>query len=287
MKGQRPEERGGAMSTVGKAMALLDAFDAERGDLGLTELAARTGMDKATTRRLLIQLAESGMIEHDPVTRRYRLGPAVVRLARIRDSHFPFLEIARPFVQALAEETGETTHLSEFESGSLNSIFAAESPRAHRVSVAAGVRLPLHGTAPGLAWLAHAPDAYVDALLARPLSAHTRFTETDPARLRMLIDDTRARGYSIGRQGHEEGVYSTGAAIFGRDPHLAIGAIAIACPLVRIDDAGIPRLGEAVRRAAEAISIKLSGGSPRRTLPAAFSRVSPSPSTLEPAKAGP
>lgn len=275
------------MSTVGKAMALLDAFDAERGDLGLTELAARTGMDKATTRRLLVQLAESGMIEHDPVTRRYRLGPAIVRLARIRDSHFPLLEIARPIVQSLADETGETTHLSEFEQGSLNSLYVAESSRANRVSVAVGARLPLHGTASGIAWLAYAPEDYVEAVLAKPLPAHTRFTETDPDRLRQLLEETRIRGYSIGRQGHEEGVYSTGAAIFGRDPMMPIAAIAIACPLVRIDDADIPRLGEAVRQAAEAISIKLSGGAPRRTIPAALSRVSPSPSTFEPAKAGP
>lgn len=275
------------MSTVGKAMALLDAFDSERGDLGLTELAIRTGHDKATTRRLLIQLAESGMIEHDPVTRRYRLGPAIVRLARIRDSHFPFLEIARPFVQSLADETGETTHLSEFEQGSLNSIHVAESTRANRVSVRVGARLPLHGTASGLAWLAHAPEDYVDSYLARPLPAHTRFTETDPVRLRQLLEETRIRGYSIGRQGHEEGVYSTGAAIFGRDPVTPIGAIAIACPLVRIDDSAIPKLGEAVRQAAEAISIKLSGGAPRRVSRSAPPRAPHSLSTLEPAKAGP
>lgn len=275
------------MSTVGKAMALLDAFDMERGDLGLTELAVRTGHDKATTRRLLIQLAESGMIEHDPITRRYRLGPAIVRLARIRDSHFPFLEIARPFVQSLADKTGETTHLSEFESGSLNSIHVAESPRANRVSVPVGARLPLHGTASGLAWLAQAPEDLVESVLARPLPAHTRFTETDPARLRQLIEETRIRGYSIGRQGHEEGVYSTGAAIFGRDPLMPVGAIAIACPLVRIDDAGILKLGAAVRRAADEISARLSGGVPRKAHHLSSSRLSSTTHTLEPAKAGP
>ena len=247
------------MSTVGKAMQLLDAFGIERGDLGLTELAQRTGLDKATARRLLLQLIETGMIEHDPGSRRYRLGPALVRLARLRDSHFPFIEVARPHVQALADETGETTHLSEFEGGFLNSTFVAESNRANRVSVPVGARLPLHGTASGLAWLAHAPDSHVEQLLARPLPAHTRFTETDPERLRGLIAETRQRGYSIGRQGHEEGVYSTGAAIFGRDPALPVGAIAIACPLVRIDETGIARLGEAVRRTAEEISARLSG----------------------------
>ncbi len=248
------------MSTVGKAMAVLKAFDALRPDMGLTEIARATGFDKATTRRLLIQLSEQGMIEHDEESHRYRLGPALVRLSRIREIHFPFLEIARPFVLALADETGETTHLSEFEGGFLNSTFVADSTRANRVSVATGVRLPLNGTASGLAWLAHAPESYVDQYLSQPLEAPTRFTLTDPREIRSILAETRIRGYSVGIQGHEEGVYSTGAAIFGRD-RLPIGAIAIACPLVRIDETAAARFGERVRAAANEISARLSGRS--------------------------
>lgn len=270
------------MSTVGKAMAVLEAFDAARPHMGLTEIARATGFDKATARRLLLQLAEHGMIEHDEAMHRYRLGPALVRLSRIRETHFPFLEIARPFVQALAEETGETTHLSEFEGGLLNSTFVSESSRANRVSVSVGVRLPLHGTASGLAWLAHAPEAYVDHYLLQPLQAHTRFTPTDPVRIRDLLAETRERGYSIGIQGHEEGVYSTGAAIFGGD-RTPVGAIAIACPLVRIDDAASNRLGQSVRMAAGEITARLAGRAASQVRPDGHS---PHQNNSETTKAG-
>lgn len=258
------------MSTIGKAMALLDTFGLDEPDLGLTEIARATGFDKATTRRLLVQLSAHGMIEHDPVSRRYRLGPAVVRLSRIRDVHFPFLEVARPFVQSLAEETGETTHLSEFDSGYLNSTFVAESSRANRVSVSVGARLPLNGTASGLAWLAHAPDSYVETYLSKPLESHTRFTLTDPLLLRSVLMETRTRGYSVSVQGHEEGVYSTGAPIFGRD-RTPIGAVAIACPLVRTDSSSSSRLGQAVQRIAADITSRLSG---RATLATQSQRLS-------------
>nr|WP_316651177.1 IclR family transcriptional regulator [uncultured Gellertiella sp.] len=260
------------MSTVGKAMALLDAFDLRHPDLGLTEIARAAGYDKATTRRLLIQLCAHGMIEHDAVSRRYRLGPALVRLARIREAHFPFIEIARPFVQQLADTTGETTHLSEFDCGYLNSTFVAESARANRVSVSVGARLPLNGTASGLAFLAHAPEAYVEHYLAGRLESHTRFTLTDPEKVRTVLGEVRERGYSISVQGHEEGVYSTGAAIFGRE-RMPIGAVAIACPLVRTDEDTGRRFGEAVRRIAAEISSRLSGRSTH--LPRQFRQSSP------------
>ena len=64
-------------------------------------------------------------------------------------------------------------------------------------------------------------------------------------------------------------------------------AIAIACPLVRIDDAGIPKLGAAVRRAADEISARLSGGVPRKAHHHSSSRLSSITHSLEPAKAGP
>ncbi|WP_240229391.1 IclR family transcriptional regulator [Devosia lacusdianchii] len=247
------------MSTVGKAITLLEAFNVHRPQLGLTELARLTGFDKATTRRLLLSLAGHGLIEQNEVTRLYRLGPALVRFARIREAHFPFLESARSFVVALAEETGETAHLSEFDADYLTSIYVEESTQANRVSVSIGDRFPLHATASGLVFLAFARPDYVEAYLNKPLERHTPFTLTEPDLLRRHLGEIRLRGYSISDQGRASGVFSVGAAILDREG-LPIGALAVASPTVRATGDVVANHGRAVMTAAGKISARLNGG---------------------------
>src|SRR6201996_6304158 len=68
-----------SMSTVIKALSLLDHFDASAPEIGLVDMARLSSLDKATTRRLLVALSVKGFIEQDPLTRRYRLGAALIR----------------------------------------------------------------------------------------------------------------------------------------------------------------------------------------------------------------
>lgn len=248
------------MSTVGKAITLLEAFNVERPEMGLTELANTSTFDKATTRRLLLSLASHGLIEQDPATRRYRLGPAVVRFARIREAHFPFLESAREFVISLAEETGETAHLSEFDAHFLSSAYVKESSQANRVSVSVGDRFPLNATASGLAYLAFAAADYLDAYLKRPLTRYTELTITDPDLLRRTVAEAKSRGYSISDQGLSEGVFSVGAPILDRDGR-PIGALAVASPTGRVLHDTAERYGRAVVMAASKIAARLNGRS--------------------------
>lgn len=100
------------MSTIGKALSLLDTVSRLDREAGLTDIARRCALDKATARRFLVELERHGFVEQDPETRKYRIGSAPVRLARIREARYPFLRVAVPFIKALAESTTETVHLS-------------------------------------------------------------------------------------------------------------------------------------------------------------------------------
>jgi IclR family acetate operon transcriptional repressor len=246
------------MGTVGKAMTLLEIFSAERTEVGLSELARIAGYDKATARRLLVSLMQHGLVEQDRESRFYRLGAGLVRLARIRESQFPLLQIAIPVLQRLAAETGETVHLSEYSARGLASIHVEESPKANRVSVAVGQMLPLHATASGLAFLAFAERRLRDKCLSAPLTAFTPHTVADPSLFAEQVATTRRRGYSIGSQGFEEGVFSVGAPILGPEG-TALGALAIASPLVRIGPAEVEKFGAAAIEAAREISDRLGG----------------------------
>lgn len=244
------------MSTVVKALSLLDHFDASAVEFGLVDLARLSGLDKATTRRLLVALSAKGFAEQDRVTRRYRLGPALVRLAHIREAAFPMIDVARPIVEALSQQTGETVHVSQIAGDVLSSVFVRESPHANRVSVAVGQKLPFNCTASGLAYLCAASESIRARVFGGPLPRMTRHSVTTVKALRKRLDESLARGYARGDQGFEEGVVSVAAPIIDASG-VAIGAISIASPGARTDEAKLTCQGVEVRKAAERISAGL------------------------------
>lgn len=258
------------MGTIGKALTLLDILSGMKSDAGLTELASACGYDKATTRRFLVELEKHGFVEQLPETRKYRIGPTPLRLARIREDRYPLLKTAAPFVTRLMEETGETVHLSEFSNGRLSTIHVAECDKAHRVFVDVGTVLPFHATASGLAFIAACPPDMIETELAKPLKAHTGYTVVDAAEFRHRIHETQARGFSVNWQGMQAGVISASAAIVapGRRP---IGSITVAAPFVRTGEDKMLEHGAAVRATADRIS-EAFFGSNRKTDPQALTR---------------
>jgi len=246
------------MSTVGKAATLLELFTMKEPELGLSELARRADLNKATTRRLLMVLLEHRLVEQAPKTRDYRLGAAVSRLARIRETNFPFSRIARPVLQDLAAETGETVHLSEFSGGALFTVAVELSAQANRVNIEADQVLPLHGTASGIAFLAFTPPDFVRSYLGRRLTAFTSHTLTNQEAVAEQIRLAAARGYSTSAQGFSEGVHSIASPILGPGGQ-AMGALSVAAPLSRVGEAVAAAQSEAVMRAAREIESRVNG----------------------------
>jgi DNA-binding IclR family transcriptional regulator len=249
------------MGTVAKAISLLELLGSGAPEAALADIAKAAGFDKATTRRLLVSLIAQGLVEQDDTTRFYRLGAGLTRLALMREAQFPFLRMAVPVVEALAAETGETVHLSEYSRRGLITVHVVESPKANRVSVPPGEVLPMHATASGIAFLAFTEERIREAILAGPMPAFTPFTIGDANTLAEQVAAARARGHSIGSQGFEEGVMSVAAPVLGTDGY-AIGAIAVAAPKVRTQKADIERLGIGVTAAGREIGERLFGRLP-------------------------
>jgi DNA-binding IclR family transcriptional regulator len=253
------------MSTVGKAISLLELFTVKEPESGLSDLARKARFDKATTRRLLLSLAKHGFVEQDAYTRRYRLGAGIARLAHIREASFPLLNIAMPVIHDLALQTGETIHLSEFSAGSLATVHVELSAKANRINVDVGQILPLHGTASGIAFLAFTRPEIVDAYLERELEAFTPHTIVDRQEIRESMRLAALRGHSQSAQGYEEGVFSVAAAILDADGH-AMGTLAVAMPLSRVEEASAQRHGQAVMHSARQIGTRLNGAPFRSSL---------------------
>ena len=107
------------MSTIIKALEILDLFSPAQPSLGLSEAARLLNRDKASVLRHLTALQAKGLVEQDSKTKFYHLGPALSRLSMMREQTAPANHAINNLVQRLALDTGETTHLTRYSNGRL------------------------------------------------------------------------------------------------------------------------------------------------------------------------
>lgn len=223
-------------STVAKALALLDYFSEDEPEIGLSDLARRARIDKATVHRMLGSMADAGLVEQRSDSKLYRLGAGVLRLARVRETCFPVSSIVQSGLETISEQTGETAHASLISGRALATIGISESARSNRVSLISGEILPLHSTASGLATLAFGPEDLSKKVLSDRLEAKTSRTVTEGNALVKAIDRTRSQGFAAADQTNEDDVYGIAVPVFDREG-LACGALAVATPAHRMTEA--------------------------------------------------
>jgi IclR family acetate operon transcriptional repressor len=224
------------MKTADKALSLLNFFSPETPEFRLSDLSRAALMDKVTTMRMLASLSAAGFVEQHPETKKYRLGTAVLRLARIREVSFPVISLLQPILDALTEATGETTHAGLIAGQAITTIAIAEPHRATRVFVDPVQPLPLHATASGLAYLAYLSEERLSQTLRRiEVKAITPHTVKTEAELRAKLETIRRNGCSVSSRTFEAEVTGIAAPIF--DWHGAVqGTISAACMASRLTD---------------------------------------------------
>jgi len=240
------------MKTVNKALGLLEHFTIVRSEIGLSEMARLSGIDKATVLRLLSALIRHGIVEQYPDTKKYRLGSGLLRLARVREASFPVVSVIQPVLERLASDTGETVHASLASEKFLITVAFAEPQRPTRVHIDPAEPLPFHATASGIAYLAFADEQTVEAFLdAGEFPAFTERTPTSQAGIRRKISEARRRGFGRSLGGLELDVLGIAAPIFDWTGN-AYGAISVASVAARTNSKVERRIaGEVVRAAVE------------------------------------
>ncbi len=222
------------MGTTSKALSLLDFFSRKQPLIGLSALSRLSGLNKATTHRLLGELADFGMVEQVGAGRQYRLGPQFLRLAALREHNVPMRESASVLLETLANQTCETAHISLLHGQTLSTLsFAYGAGHGTFVHMEDAEILSLHATSSGLAVLAFSPADFVASVLSHGLTAHTSQTQTNSEAIRAQLADIRSTGIAISVGGFEEDVYSHAAPVFNANA-TCIGAMAVAAPVSRM-----------------------------------------------------
>lgn len=222
--------------------------------LGLTELARLVSLPKATTSRMLNSLIRNGYCVQEPDTKKYRLTIRLFEIGSRVAGGVNILSVARPYLEALSQSTGEAVHLVCRTDDEIIYLYK-EEPQISivRMSSFVGLRSPMYCTGVGKSILAHLGDAELAEYFARitpvPFTEHT--ITTYPALLSEM-HAIRERGYAIDNEEHELGVRCIAVPIldFSARP---IAAISISASAKRMDEATIRAYAPMIRETAQSI----------------------------------
>lgn len=205
------------VKSLERGLAVIRAFDAQHPQLTLSEVARETGLTRAAARRFLLTLVELGYMRTDG-GRLFSLRPRILELGYAYLSSLSLPEVAQPHMEALVAQAQESSSLSVLDGDEVVYIARVPTKRIMAVAISVGTRFPAYATSMGRVLLAAQPAEWLDEYLAstelRPL---TRYTITDPAKLRTVLARIRNQGFAIVDQELEEGLRSMAAPIHGEN----------------------------------------------------------------------
>ena len=181
------------IQSVEIASQLLDALETARLPLSLTDLGSRAGLSPSKARNYLVSLMRVGLVQQDPASGRYDLGPATLRLGLAALGRIDVLQIAFDEMKRRQTEIGETLFLAVWGNKGPAIVRWLEGERQTTVEVRTGSVLPVTRSATGWAFLAYMPET-----ATAPVVAAERAEEPVPkAKLAARLRAVRKHGLSI------------------------------------------------------------------------------------------
>ena len=221
------------VGALASGLQVLQAFGAECPRMTLSEVAARTDMDRAKARRFLLTLHALGYVRRDG--RLFELTPRVLQLGYAYQTANQHRAVVQHYLQQITAELGESSSLAVLDGDEVVYVLRSAAPhRLMAIALSVGTRLPAAYTSMGRVLLAQLPQAQLEQFLGsvQP-AAHTPSSVTTVAALRKQILLAREQGYAIVDQELDLGLRSVAVPAFAGNGDL-LGAINISTNAARV-----------------------------------------------------
>ncbi|MGO1592526.1 IclR family transcriptional regulator [Ancrocorticia sp.] len=202
----RANDRSSPLQTVDRALEVLLSYSEGRPDWGVLELAEVLGIDKSSAHRILAALAARRFLYRDPVSRRYRLGPAVWRMASLWNRTRGLESLTRGVLEPLAIETKRTALFAIPDGLHVRCVTAVDGGASIRNHPLVGELYPANAGATSRGYF-----GFLDANERRTLTSgrvfakFTELTESDENAVEQLFTSTAHQGYA-----YSDGEYDYG-----------------------------------------------------------------------------
>lgn len=218
--------------------------------LGVSELARLLDADKSAVQRDLMTLADAGWIRPAPVpSGQWELAPHILTLARPPHSSESLRQRARPLLEHLRAESGETAYLVVPDGDSFVVLDALESFHMLRMVPPIGMVVPVSGSATAMAFLAHLPEPEQARLLNGSVSTA----------LKAELAETRHRGYAVNDEEVHPGSVAMAAAVLDNTGRPQ-GSLVVTGPAERLAGERRTAIGVLLRDAARMLSSGQASG---------------------------
>jgi IclR family transcriptional regulator, acetate operon repressor len=247
MAASDPNAQSSSVKSATRTLDIIEYVVAHNRPLVAQEIAVALGIPVSSLSYLLSTLVDRGYLQREG--RRYSAGPGLQRL-QASPGGFSVAERVAPLVRSLRLQLNETTSFFVRTEWEVEAIATETSEQALRYAVPTGARLPMHALASGKALLAAMPDDQLDRYFAEAPSRErfTPATVTSEKALRREIAEIRRTGFAITDEEFSLGIRGIGrvVAIGGE----AVGALSVAVPKARFDDAMQARVMDMLERTA-------------------------------------
>jgi DNA-binding IclR family transcriptional regulator len=226
---------------------------------------------KSSVYTLLQQLLKQRYITYNPINKKYKIGPSLIKLSSIILSKHTIKNQARPFMEALSKDTGEDVYLGIEDGDRILYIDKVEGTESIRLNISVGARRYFHNTSIGKLLLANFDqERQVEIIKNTKLPVVTKNTIREYDALKKEFLEIKNRNFSIANEESLEGVIGIGAPIKNAE-NKVIAGICISGPAVRVNHQK-EKLIELVRETAIKISEQLGSQDPQDSKP--FSHIS-------------
>jgi DNA-binding IclR family transcriptional regulator len=267
-------QRAGIQS-VEVGFELLNALAHAPGALMLRDLAAAAGMSAAKAHRYLVSFQRMGLVMQDPLSTRYDLGPAALRLGLASLSRLDGVRLARERVPALLAQTGHTVAIAVWGNQGPTMVHWAEAPQTVPVTLRLGDVMPLLTSATGRCFAAFMAGEGRDAQRIAPMirselallkklpegDPTTRDLPRSPQAVQAMLEESRQHGMARVVNSLLPGVGGFCAPVFDAQGRIALGLVVLGS-VTTLDTDWHSEPARALLAAARQLSADLGGGNP-------------------------
>lgn len=211
---------------LARGLDILRAFTPQDGLLGNQEIAARTGLPRPTISRLTHTLTRLGYLKHSERLGKYQLGTAVLSLGYAVLANIGLRQVARPFMQELADYANASVSLGSRDR--LNMVYIEHCRAIGTVTLRLdlGSRIPIATTAIGRALLAALPEGERDYLMQHIARREAANWPRVRAGIERAVDDYRTKGFVMSAGDWQSDVHAVGVPMIAPD---GSGIVAFNC----------------------------------------------------------
>ena len=256
------EKNGPTVNAVDRALGIIETLYESGGEMGIADIARKTGEYQSTIFRTLITLQARGFVYQNSANSKYGLGMKLFSIGMGVRGGMVIVRVVEPFAKRLCEEIGETINVSVRDDQKTDEYYSllvhqeVKKGQALGVSQNLGSSTLCYYSAVGKALLAYSEDLNPERVRRGEFLSFTEHSISDPETMLKELETIRRQGYALDNEEQEKGLFCVACPVFDRQNRIR-AAVSVSGYVVRIQEIGIENILQKLRPACKEIGVLL------------------------------